>query len=103
MSRIFKEIRLTAANPSANITNPAGSIEIGGNFGITGTVSQNLTGGDTAIDTFTAAATFFSNASHLTFAITGGDGSEDVFVRWYFDGVDTDIVATRTLKQVTNA
>ena len=84
MTANYKEITLTAAAPSANIQNPAGSIEIGGTFD-SGTVSMNLIGGATAIDTFTAAETFYSNASHLTFAITGGLGSESVWIRWYFD------------------
>ena len=93
---LYKEIILTAANPSFNISNPAGSIEIGGTFD-SGTVSQNLTGGSTAIDTFTAAETFYTNASHLTFAITGGSGSEEVWVRWYYDSNNADTTRARII------
>lgn len=75
---------LTAANPSVNLSNSAGSIEIAGTFD-SGTVTQNLTGGSIAVDTFTAAETFFTNANRLTFAITGGSGSESVTIRWYDD------------------
>ena len=85
MTNEYKEITLTATNTSQNISNPAGSIEIGGDFGATGTVTCNLKGGGTALDTYTAAETFFSNASHLTFSISGGDGTESVWIRWYFD------------------
>jgi hypothetical protein len=96
MGQIFKEITLTAANPSANIENPAGSIEISGTFD-SGTVSQNLTGGSVAIDTFTAAATFYTNASHLTFGITGGSGSESVSIKWYYDSNNADETRARIL------
>ena len=57
---------LTAANPSVNLENNAGSVEIAGTFD-TGTVTQSLTGGSVAIDTFTAAETFFTNANKLSF------------------------------------
>lgn len=75
---------LTAANPSVNLENNAGSIEIAGTFD-GGTVTQNLTGGSIAIDTFTVAESFFTNANKLTFGITGGSGSESVTIRWYGD------------------
>lgn len=80
----YFEATLTAANPSENMINTAGSIEISGTFD-SGTVSQNLTGGSVAIDTFTAAESFFTNASTLTFGITGGSGSESVTVKWWKD------------------
>ena len=75
---------LTAANPSVNLSNSAGSVEIAGTFD-SGTVTQNLTGGSVAIDTFTAAETFFTNANNLTFSIASGLGSEAVTIRWYDD------------------
>ena len=75
---------LTAANPSVNLENNAGSVEVAGTFD-SGTVTQSLTGGSIAIDTFTAAETFFTNANKLTFAIAGGLGSESVTIRWYGD------------------
>ena len=75
---------LTAANPSVNMSNSAGSIEIAGVFD-SGTVTQNLTGGSIAVDTFTTAETFFTNANRLTFSIAGGSGSEAVTIRWYDD------------------
>jgi len=76
---------LTAANPSLNLSNSAGSIEIAGNFSGPATVTQNLTGGSVAIDTFTAAETFFTNANRLTFSVAGADGSTAVTIRWYDD------------------
>ena len=80
----FLEITLTAANPSESMNNVAGSIEVAGTFD-SGTVTQNLTGGSVAVDTFTAAETVYTNASALTFGITGGLGSESVTVRWWKD------------------
>lgn len=90
----FKEETLTAANPSVNMVNTAGSIEIAGTFD-SGTVTQSLTGGSTTIDTFTVDSTIFTKANQLTFAITGGLGSESVTVRWYDDCTDSDTVKTR--------
>lgn len=79
----FLEITLTAANTSENMNNTAGSLEISGTFTGPATVTQSLTGGSVAIDTFTAAETTFTNASALTFALTGGDGP--ITVRWWKD------------------
>ena len=75
---------LTAAEPSVNMSNSAGSIEIAGTFD-SGTVSQNLTGGSVEIQAFTSAETFFTNANRLTFSVTGGSGSEAITIRWYDD------------------
>ena len=75
---------LTAANPSVNMSNSAGSVEIAGTFD-SGTVTQNLTGGSIAVALFTSAETFFTRANRLTFSITGGAGSEAVTIRWYDD------------------
>ena len=75
---------LTAANPSVNLENNAGSVEIAGTFD-SGTVTQSLTGGSIAIDSWTSAETIYTNANKLTFAITGGSGSESVTIRWYGD------------------
>ena len=98
MSDLYKEIVLTAANPSANISNPAGSIEVSGTFA-GGTVTQNLTGGSVAVDTFTAAETIYTNASHLTFAITGGGGTENVTVKWYYDSNNADTTKAAILRR----
>ena len=81
----FLEITLTQANPSENINNSAGSLEIAGNFSGPATVTQNLTGGSIAVDTFTAAETTFTNASALTFGLSGEDGSTSITVRWWKD------------------
>ena len=75
---------LTAAEPSVNMSNSAGSIEIAGTFD-SGTVSQNLTGGSVEIQAFTSAETFFTNANQLTFSATGADGSTAITIRWYDD------------------
>ena len=75
---------LTAANPSVSLSNVAGSIEIAGVFA-GGTVTQSLTGGSIAIDTFLAAETIFTRANRLTFGIVGGGGTEAVTIRWYDD------------------
>ena len=80
----FLEITLTQANPSENINNSAGSLEIGGVFS-GATITQSLTGGSVAVDTFTTAETVFTNASALTFAATSTDGSTAVTVRWWKD------------------
>lgn len=79
----YFEAILTNTNPSENIRNTAGSLEISGTFTGPATVTQSLIGGSVAVDTFTAAETVFTNASALTFAITGGNGP--VTVRWYKD------------------
>ena len=76
---------LTAAEPSVNMSNSAGSIEIAGNFSGPATVSQNLTGGSVEIQAFTSAETFFTNANQLTFSATGADGSTAITIRWYDD------------------
>jgi len=81
----FLEITLTAANPTESMNNAAGSLEIAGNFSGPATVTQNLTGGSVAVDTFTSAETIFTNASALTFSATGTDGSTAVTVRWWKD------------------
>jgi len=91
-----KEATLTAASPSVNMVNPAGSIEISGTFA-GGTVTQNLTGGSTTIASFTVASTFHTQASQLTFGITGGSGTESVTVRWYPDAINADDTAVRLL------
>tara|TARA_R110000851_G_scaffold332695_1_gene509538 strand:+ start:333 stop:590 length:258 start_codon:yes stop_codon:yes gene_type:complete len=75
---------LTAANPSVNLSNSAGSIEIAGVFG-GATVTQNLTGGSVAVDTFTTAETLFTNANRLTFSATSTTGTTAVTIRWYND------------------
>jgi hypothetical protein len=80
----YKEITLTAASPTADISNPAGSVEIGGTFN-GATVTVTLQGGTTAVETYTAADTFFCHGSHMTFTASGGGGSESIWVRWYFD------------------
>lgn len=80
----FLEINLTAANPSESMNNVAGSLEITGTFS-GATVTQNLTGGSTAVDTFTAEETTFTNASALTFGLSGEDGSTQITVRWWKD------------------
>jgi hypothetical protein len=95
----YKQVTLTAANPSFNMTNPAGSIEVAGTFD-GGTVTQNLTGGAIAVDTFTAAESFYTNASHLTFGITGGGGSESVTVKWYMDSNNADTTRARDLSRL---
>ena len=76
---------LTAANPSVNLSNSAGSIEVAGNFSSTDKVYQNLTGGSVEIQAFTSAETFFTNANRLTFSVTGADGGTAVTIRWYDD------------------
>ena len=76
---------LTAAEPSVNLSNSAGSIEIAGNFSGPATITQNLTGGSIAIDTFTAAETIFTRANNLTWSVAGADGSTAVTIRWYDD------------------
>ena len=96
MGQPYKEITLTAANPSFNMENPAGSVEIGGVFD-TATVTQNLTGGAAAVDTFTAAETFYTHASHLTFAITSTGPTSAVWVRWYYDSNNADTTRARNL------
>jgi hypothetical protein len=75
---------LTTANPSVNLSNSAGSVEIAGVFG-GATVEQNLTGGSIAVDTFAAAETFFTNANRLTFSATGTTGTTAITIRWYDD------------------
>lgn len=80
----YFEAILTAANPSENMRNTAGSLEISGTFD-SGTVTQSLIGGSVAIDTFAAAESIFTKGSAFTFGITGGLGSESVTVRWYKD------------------
>lgn len=80
----FLEITLTQANPSEDMNNSAGSLEIGGTFS-GATVTQNLTGGSVAVDTFTTAETVFTNASALTFGLSSEDGSTSVTVRWWKD------------------
>ena len=85
MSQPYKEITLTSTNTSENMTNPAGSLEISGNFSGPATVTQNLTGGSVAVDTFTAAETVYTKASHSTFSVSGADGSTAITVRWYYD------------------
>jgi len=79
----YLEVTLTNLNPSENMVNTAGSIEVAGTFTGPATVTQNLTGGAVAVDTFTAAETVFTNASALTFAITGGNGP--ITVKWWKD------------------
>ena len=79
----FLEVTLTNTNPSENMNNAAGSLEISCTFTGPATVTQSLTGGSVAVDTFLAAETVFTNASALTFAITGGNGP--VTVRWWKD------------------
>ena len=85
MSQPYKEITLTSTNTSENMTNPAGSLEISGNFSGPATVTQNLTGGSVAVDTFAAAETVYTKASHSTFSVSGADGSTAITVRWYYD------------------
>ena len=81
----YFEATLTQANPSETIRNTAGSLEISGTFSGPATVTQNLAGGSVAVDTFTTAETIFTNASALTFGLSGEDGSTDITVRWYKD------------------
>ena len=78
-------VALTASNTSVTLENTAGSIELIGTFD-SATVTQKITGGTTAIDTFTAAvAPFYTRANKLTFSIAGGSGSESVVIRWIGD------------------
>ena len=83
MSQPYKEAILTNLNQSVNMTNPAGCLEITGTWTGPATVTQSLTGGTTAVDSFTADETIYTKASHSTFALTGGNGP--VTVRWYYD------------------
>jgi hypothetical protein len=96
MSQPYKEITLTASNTSENMTNPAGSLEVAGTFD-GATVTQNLTGGSVAVDQFAAAETVYTKASHSTFSIAGGGGSEVVTVRWYMDSNNADTTRARNL------
>ena len=89
----FKEETLDGSNTSVNMVNPAGSIEISGDFTGPATVTQSLTGGSTTIDTFTTDSTIFTKANQLTFGISGGVGP--ITIRWYDDAVDSDTVKTR--------
>ena len=79
----YLEITLTNTNTSENMNNTAGSLEISGTFTGPATVTQSLTGGSVAVDTFLAAETIFTNASALTFGLTGGNGP--ITVRWWKD------------------
>ena len=79
----FLEITLTDSNTSESMNNAAGSLEISGTFTGPATVTQSLTGGSVAVDTFLAAETVFTNASALTFGLTGGNGP--ITVRWWKD------------------
>ena len=97
MSQPYKEITLTSTNTSENMTNPAGSLEISGNFSGPATVTQNLTGGSVAVDTFTAAETVYTKASHSTFSVSGADGSTAITVRWYMDSNNSDTTRARDL------
>lgn len=95
----FKEATLTAAEPSVNLENTAGSFEVSGDFGATGTVTMSLTGGSTTFDSFSADATGFTKANFITFGITGGDGSENVNIKWWGDCQSTDDVQSRLLRR----
>jgi hypothetical protein len=96
----FKEATLTAANPSVDMINTRGSIEIAGTFD-SGTVSQSLTGGATTIATFTVDSTVFTQANYLTFGITGGLGSESVTIRWYPDIINIDNAESNRLRRIS--
>ena len=95
MSQPYKEAILTNLNQSVNMTNPAGCLEITGTWTGPATVTQNLTGGTTAVDSFTADETIYTKASHSTFALTGGNGP--VTVRWYMDSNNSDTTRARDL------
>ena len=88
MGQPYKEAILTNLNQSVNMTNPAGCLEIAGTWTGPATVTQNLTGGSVAVDSFTANETVFTNASNSTFSLSGGNGP--VTVRWYADASDSN-------------
>lgn len=83
MAAAFQEKTLDAGTTSVTFIGAPGAITLSGSFGTTGTVTQSLPGDSVAIDTFTAEDSFYFNGQRVTFGISGGDGSEDVSVKWY--------------------
>ncbi len=78
----FQEKFLTATTTSVDFASPPGTISVSGTFD-GATVTQALTGDVVTVASFTVDATAFANATRLTFAISGGGGSENVSVKWY--------------------
>lgn len=96
----YKEIVLTQANPSADISNPAGGMSISGVFG-TASLSYTLEGDSVAIDSgIVAAETFYMNSSHLTFTASTPDGTTAISIKWYYDSNNSD--ETRARKYLGN-
>lgn len=79
----FQEKFLNAGTTSVTLTGAPGAITISGSFGTTGTVTQSLPGGSLSIDTFTAEDSFYFNGQDVVFGIDGGDGSENISIKWY--------------------
>jgi hypothetical protein len=96
----IKTAVLTNTNPSVNMENTAGSVEISGTFTGPATVTQSLTGGGTTIATFTVDSTIYTKANYLTWGITGGNGP--ITIKWYADVTNTDNSLSNQLRRNVN-
>lgn len=84
----FQEVRLTQAEPTADLIATPGQISISGNFGggpVPGRrVDVSLTGDDSAAPylVVTADTSQYVIANRLTFTAAGGAGT-DISVKWF--------------------